>query len=296
VLLERFLLAQQIEEGKAALTLRNYRDWLRPFVEWLGERDAASLAAEDLHAYLAGVFRTFENPYTRFSRVKAIKVLYGRMQRKGMIAENPAREIVTPRLPEEVPYVLQVSQVDALRRACRADTFTGLRNRAMLEVAFDCGLRSIEMRRLLASDVDWKERTLRVQGKARPGHPTPIRHVPFSVTVTRTLRKYLDARSRLPGDVLFVDRHGLALSRRNFCRIIERLRARVGLHTARGSWHDLRHSFTTEMLRSGCSEEHLRRMLGHKDRRMLQRYSHLVTADLRRAHDQHSPADRAFRD
>lgn len=135
-----------------------------------------------------------------------------------------------------------------------------------------------------------------MQGKTRPGRPAPVRHVPFSVTVTRTLRKYLDTRERVPGDALFVDRHGLSLSRRNLCRIIERLRGKAGLVAARGSWHVLRHTFTTEMLRDGCDEEHLRKMLGHKDHRMLQRYSHLVTADLRRAHDRHSPADRLLRE
>ncbi len=112
-----------------------------------------------------------------------------------------------------MPYVLRIDQVDTLRRACSTNTFGGLRNRTVLEVAFDCGLRSVEMRRLLVADIDWQARTLRVQGKARPGRPAPARHVPYSVTVTRTLRKYLDARERFPGDALFVDRHGLPVGR-----------------------------------------------------------------------------------
>lgn len=225
-----------------------------------------------------------------------LKVFYGWLARKDLVLEDPTRAIKTPQATEQVPYVLTVSQVDALRRACRPDTFEGLRNRAMLEVAFDCGLRSVELRRLLVSDIDWRERTLRVHGKARPNRPTPLRHVPFAQVVTRTLKRYLAARCARPGDALFVDARGLPLTRRNLCRIIERLRTKAGLAAARGSWHDLRHAFTTEMLRSGCSEEHLRRMLGHKDRRMLARYSHLLTADLRRAHDHHSPADRLLRE
>jgi site-specific recombinase XerD len=291
-LLERFLLSQQVEEGKAPLTVAGYRYGLRPFLRWCGDRDPLQVTAEDVQAYLAGVYRQFDNVHQRFSRVKALKVFYGWCHRRGLVPDNPARGIRVPQPPEEVPYVLRVDQVDALRRACAAETFEGLRNRAMLEVAFDCGLRSVEMRRLTMADVNWQDRTLTVRGKARPGRPAPVRTVPFSVTVTRTLRRYLDRRQALPGDALFVDRHGLPLTRRNFCKVIERLREKAGLQAARGSWHDLRHSFTTEMLRSGCSEEHLRRMLGHKDRRMLARYAHLVTADLRREHDEHSPADR----
>jgi site-specific recombinase XerD len=120
--------------------------------------------------------------------------------------------------------------------------------------------------------------------------------VPFSSLVTRSLRAYLRKREALPGDALFVDRRGLPLTRRNFVRIMERLRAAAKLRTARGSWHDLRHAFVTEMLRSGADAEHLRRMLGHKDQRMLARYAHLLTADLVRHHDRHSPADRLLRE
>ena len=295
-LLDRFLLAQQVEEAKAPTTVQNYRWWLRPFFLWLGDRDPTGLTGDDVRAHLAGVFREVANPFTRQSRIKALKLFFGWLHRKGLIPENPAVDVKTPQTPAEVPYIMRVDQVDSLRRACKTATFEGLRNRAMLEVAFDCGLRSVEMRRLHLTDIDWRERTLRVEGKGRPGQTAPLRHVPFSVTVTRSLKRYLDARNSIPGDVLFVDQHGLALTRRNMGLIIARLRRRAGLQAARGSWHDLRHAFTTEMLRGGCSEEHLRRMLGHKDRRMLARYSHLLTADLRRAHDQFSPADRLLRE
>jgi integrase/recombinase XerD len=295
-LLDRFLLAQQVEEGKAPTTVQNYRWWLRPFILWVGDRDPLTLTADDVQEHVAGLFREVVNPFTRQSRVKALKLFFAWLHRRKFMPENPAAAIKTPQTPDEVPYILRVDQVDALRRACRTDTFEGIRNRAMLEVAFDCGLRSIELRRLHVSDVDWRERTLRVEGKGRPRKPASVRHVPFSVTVTRTLKRYLDARNDIQGDVLFVDRHGLGLTRRNMGLIIERLRKHADLQAVRGSWHDLRHAFTTEMLRGGCSEEHLRRMLGHKDRRMLQRYSHLLTADLRRAHDQFSPADRLLRD
>jgi integrase/recombinase XerD len=225
-----------------------------------------------------------------------LKVFYGWLARRGLVSEHPTQGITVPRLPDEVPYVLTVAEVDALRRACAANTFEGLRNRTMLEVAFDCGLRSVELRRLLMSNIDWQERTLRVHGKARPGRPAPVRNVPFSQMVARTLKKYLTARACFSSDVLFADKRGLPLTRRNKCQVMERLRAKACLRAIRGSWHDLRHTFATEMLKSGASEEHLRRMLGHKDRRMLARYSHPVTADLVRHHDQHSPADRLLRE
>jgi integrase/recombinase XerD len=213
-----------------------------------------------------------------------------------MTTSNPTLGVKTPRTPEQVPYVLTVADVQALRKACRLNTFEGLRNRTMLDVAFDCGLRSGEIRGLRLGDINWEERTLRAEGKARPGRPAPLRLVPFSTLATRSLRAYLREREGLPGDCLFVDRQGLPLTRRNFVKIMERLRAVAHLKSERGSWHDLRHSFVTEMLRSGANAEHLRRMLGHKDQRMLARYGHLVTADLVRHHDQHSPADRLLRE
>ncbi len=295
-LLARFLLAMQLQEGRAPATLSRLKYALRPFFAFLGEQDALAVTLEDVQDYLAGVWRQFENPHQRFSRVKALKVFYGWAHRTGLMASNPTAAVKTPRTPEQVPYVLTVADVQALRRACRIDTFEGRRNRTMLDVAFDCGLRSGEMRGLRLVDINWEERTLRVEGKARPGRSAPVRLVPFSALVTRSLRAYLREREKLPGDVVFVDRRGLPLTRRNLVLIMERLRARATLRTARGSWHDLRHAFVTEMLRSGANAEHLRRMLGHKDQRMLARYAHLLTTDLVRHHDQHSPADRLLRD
>lgn len=293
--IDRFIISQKVEEGKSELTARNYRMWLKPYLSWLDGRDALSAGPEDVAAYLAAVWAEHENPHTRFSRVKAIKVFYKWATRKGLVASNPAADVRTPRTPMQVPRVIGYDIVEALRRVCGMGTFTGKRDRALLEVAFDCGLRSVELRRLRIPDIDWRERTLRVEGKASDGGAPPVRHVPFATVVTRTLRKYLDARQMLPGDLLFVDRQGLPLTRRSFARIIERLRARARISGVRASWHSMRHAFVTEMLRSGCDEEHLRRMAGWRDRQMLQRYAHLVTADLRRAHDRHSPADRLLR-
>jgi integrase/recombinase XerD len=286
----------QLQEGRAPATLSRLRYALRPFLAHLGDHDALAVTLEDVQSYLASVWRQFENPYQRFSRVKALKVFCAWLHRTGLAASNPTLGVKTPRTPEQVPYVLTVADVQALRKACNLDTFEGLRNRTMLDVAFDCGLRSGEMRGLHFSDINWEERTLRVEGKARPGRPAPVRMVPFSTLATRSLKAYLRDRQPIPGDSLFVDRHGLPLTRRNFVRIMERLRAVAKLKSVRGSWHDLRHAFVTEMLRSGANAEHLRRMLGHKDQRMLARYGHLVTADLVRHHDQHSPADRLLRE
>jgi site-specific recombinase XerD len=286
----------QLQEGRAPATLSRLRYALKPYFAFLGQREALRATPEDIQDYLAGVWRQFENPYQRFSRVKALKVFYGWAHRAVLTDQNPTVNVKTPRTPDQVPYVLTVADVQALRKACRLDTFEGLRNRTMLDVAFDCGLRSGEMRGLRVADINWEERTLRVEGKARPGRPAPVRLVPFSVLATRSLRAYLREREKLPGDVVFADRHGLPLTRRNMVLIMERLRARANLKTARGSWHDLRHAFVTEMLRSGADAEHLRRMLGHRDQRMLARYAHLLTTDLVRHHDRHSPADRLLRE
>jgi site-specific recombinase XerD len=194
-----------------------------------------------------------------------------------------------PRLPEEVGYVPPMSEVQALLRACRRDTCEGRRDHTLVMLAFDTGLRANELRTLHLADVNEQERVLRVGGKARPGQPPAVRYVPLSPAGLRALHAYLNVRARIPGDVLFCDRHGLQLPRRSFCAIIERLRRRARI-TTKLSWHSLRRAFTTESLRAGCPEEILRRILGHKDLRMLARYTALHTSDLVRFHDQVSPS------
>ena len=193
-----------------------------------------------------------------------------------------------PRLPEQVGYVPTLLEVKSLLHTCRPDQFAGLRDYTLVMLAFDAGLRANELRTLTRGDVDDHDRVVRVCGKARPGKPSAVRYVPLSVAGLRALHAYLKVRGRIPGDVLFCNRHGQMLPRRAFCAIIERLRRRAHI-TTKLSWHSLRRAFTTEALRAGCPEEILRRMLGHKDLRMLARYTALQTSDLVRFHDATAP-------
>ncbi len=288
---DRFLLSMQVEEGRAPLTLTGYRYGLAPFIRWLGDRPPEEATADDVRSYLAAVWAEFENPHTRFSRVKAVKKLCSWMRRAGLAREDAAAGVRTPRCPEQVDLVSDVRTVDALRRSCGM-SLEGLRDRAMLEVAFGCGLRSVEIRRMALADVDWRERVMTVRGKARPGLPAPVRLVPFGVSVTRTLKRWVEARKGLGGDALFCDARGLPITRRAFVAVMQRMARRAGVEA---TWHGMRHMFVTEALRGGYHEEELRRVCGHKDRRMLARYAHLVTADLRRVHDAFNPADRLLR-
>ena len=124
----------QLEEGKAPLTLQGYRYGLRPFLRCWGQGPPLR-RSWGVQEHLAGVWRQFEKPHTRFSRVKVLKVFYGWLAGKGLVSVDPTIGITIPRLPDEVPYVLTVAEVDALRRACGGNTFEGLGNRTMLPCA-----------------------------------------------------------------------------------------------------------------------------------------------------------------
>jgi len=285
-LLDAFLLSQQVEEGKAPVTLRNYRYALLPFLAWCGEREPRTLTSEDLQAYLAHVHRLLPNPFSRFGRIKPLKVFYAWLERKGLTSANPTASVRLPRLPETVGPTPTLQQVKALIQACPTTTMEGLRNRALILVALDTGLRANELRTLRLPDLNFSERLARVTGKARPGQAPSARSVPLSPGSLRTLRAYLAARRDVPGDVLFCDRSGNQLTRRGFGEVLERLRERARVSV---TWHGLRRTFTTEALRAGCPEDILRRILGHKDLRMLQRYAAVQTADLVRFHDLTAP-------
>jgi integrase/recombinase XerD len=192
-----------------------------------------------------------------------------------------------PRLPEDVGPTPTVTDVTALLRACgRRKGFEGVRNAALVMVALDTGARANELRTLRMDDLNTADRVVRLTGKARPGQPPAVRFAPLSPGTLKKVRTYLGARRDIPGDVLFCDRHGLMLSRRGFCEVMERLRARAGVAA---TWHGIRRAFLTESLRAGCPEEVLRRIAGHRDTRMLRRYAALRTCDLVRFHDRSTP-------
>ena len=199
-----------------------------------------------------------------------------------MLPETPLRGF-TMRTPKTLPGVPTEDELRAVLAAC-PETLEGVRNRAILLVLADSGLRAGEVLRLLVEDWRPSDRGLFVRaGKGRKDRVSFI-----GSTTTRALKTWL-ARHAAPSSeaVLFCDRPGRPLKNRRLVQILHRLSTNAGLsHHRRLHPHALRHFATKSWLRGGAGLDEVRRLLGHESLSTTLRYSSLVGADLQRAHRQ----------
>lgn len=213
--------------------------------------------------------------------MSGVKSFYGYLFSESLIADNPTTLLEVPKLGRHLPSVLSVQEIDALKNAVDVSKTEGQRNRAMIEVAYSCGLRVSELVGLKISDIYADEGFIKVEGKG-----SKQRLVPISQTALHDIRLYLLDRNALPtikkesADVLFLNRRGGMLTRQMFFTILKQCALQAGIKTVI-SPHTLRHSFATHLLEGGANLRVIQEMLGHSNIQTTEIYTHVGTQYLR---------------
>ncbi len=286
-LLLDFLGYLEIERGLSRNTLEAYRSDLQQFGEFLTRRglSALELTPGELAEFISELAEGREGraavaPATLQRKVACLRSFYRYLRREQVIDHDPARELRAPRAPARLPHVLSRDEVTRLLAQPRGASPTAIRDRALLETMYACGLRASEAIALELSDLDLEVGVLRARGKG-----AKERLVPVGSQAIHGLRAYLlGARPRLVGLAdekhVFVNRRGSALSRQGLYKIVQRHARSAGLER-RMSPHTLRHTFATHLLAGGCDLRSLQEMLGHADIATTQIYTHLSVERLR---------------
>jgi integrase/recombinase XerD len=288
--LDRFLDALWIEDGLAANTLAAYRRDLTLFATWLAAERGAPLEATtevDLLAYAAarhaGSKATSAN-----RRLTVFKRFFRWALRERLVEADPTLRLRNAKQALRVPKSLSEAQVEALLGAPDTDKALGLRDRAMLELLYACGLRVSELVTLKTVQVGLAEGVLRVTGKGGKE-----RLVPFGEEAHGWLTRYLaDARGAIlagqASDALFVTARGGAMTRQMFWRLIKAHALKAGIDVAL-SPHTLRHAFATHLLNHGADLRAVQMLLGHADISTTTIYTHVARERLRALHAAHHP-------
>jgi site-specific recombinase XerD len=266
--------------GAAERTRRAYAVDLGQFVEWAGERGPGELRHRDVRRYAAGLSSEGAAPATVARKLAAIRGLYGFLVRTERASANPAELVSSPKRAEKLPQVLTTEQMRSLLERIPARTPLELRDRAMLELAYSCGLRCEEIVNLDVGALDFETEQLRVLGKG-----SKERLLPVGEPAQRALRSYLDrGRHALAHDpretALFLSKSGRRLSNSDVTR-------RLGLWTREAalatgvSPHSLRHSFATHLLEGGADLRTIQELLGHASISTTQIYTRVDAARLR---------------
>ena len=228
---------------------------------------------------------------TQMQRLLPLVQFCSWLRREGRIAQNPAADLVMPRPDRRLPEAtLSADEMVAVLAAPDVTRPLGLRDRAVLEVFYSCGLRRAELIGLLVRDIDLDRGTVFV----RSGKGAKDRFVPIGERALFWVRLYTGtARLALlagrPSEHLFISSAGTALCPDWLCRQVRRYLAAAGIHK-RGSCHLLRHTVATLMLEGGADIRYVAEMLGHASLETTQRYTHVSIDRLRTVHATTHPA------
>jgi tyrosine recombinase XerC len=276
--------------GVSHNTVRAYRSDLGELAAWAGERsrEPAALAYRDLRAYAAALSDRGLARSSTARKLTAIRSFHGHLVRSGQAEQNPAELLPTPKAHSKLPRVLGPDEVAKLLDRIPATTPLEVRDRALFELTYSCGLRAEEIVNLDLASVDFDSESLRVHGK---GSKTRI--VPIGELAQRAVERYVErARPTLASGreepALFLSRRGRRLSTSDIRRRLA-LWVREAAVAGHISPHTLRHSFATHLLEGGADLRSIQELLGHSSVSTTQVYTRVEPSRLRREYARSHP-------
>jgi integrase/recombinase XerD len=285
-----FLAYLEFERGLSRNTLEAYRSDLLQYGAYLVRHgvDAEDAQHKDLTGFLTELAtgadgRPAVAPATVQRKAACLRSFYRHLRREGILEGDPTAELRAPRKSQKLPQVLTRDEIARLLAVPSGTQPAALRDRALLELMYACGLRASEAIDLDVRDVDLKAGVLRARGKG-----AKERIVPIGREAIVAMRAYLEhARPVLTAGPeeprLFVNQRGSGLTRQGLYKIVQGHARTAGLD-GRMSPHTLRHTFATHLLAGGCDLRSLQEMLGHADVATTQIYTHLSAERLKDAY------------
>jgi integrase/recombinase XerC len=290
-----FLRHLKQEKNVSPHTERSYLSDLEQFFDFLGITDLASVDHQLLRRFVAELMKHGMRRATIARKLSSLRAFFKYLTREGLVKENPARLVSTPRREKLLPKVLTVDDalrlMEAPRREKIEDQGQALRDSAVLETLYSTGVRASELVGMNRGDIDRNDRLIRVRGKGRKE-----RVVPVGRKALEAIGEYLNARRvAADADAVFIGPSGKRLTARTVQRILEKYRKKTGLAQA-ASPHTLRHSFATHLLESGADLRAIQELLGHASLSTTQRYTHLNLDSLMAAYDKAHPRAKRRKD
>jgi len=295
-LLLDFLAYIDLELNLSSNTISAYRQDLKEFCDFLDQKNRPSLTETkdaEILEFIISLRKQGISARSTARKMSAVKHLFRFLLAARIIANDPTRPLESPRLLRALPHVLSKNQVEQLIEAASGDGILSIRDRAILELWYACGLRISEISHLRLGDVIIEIDVIRVRGKG-----DKERLVPFGSFAKKALIAYLrDSRPQLVRDnsydVLFVSRKGGKLSRMGLWGIFEKYVKKAGI-TNPITPHILRHSCATHMVEGGADIRTVMEFLGHADITTTQIYTHLDQKYLKEVHKRCHPRERKY--
>jgi integrase/recombinase XerD len=285
-LISEYLGHLSVERGASTHTVAAYGHDLADYEAFLitrGVTDLCAVSRDDVTAFVAAIRARGLAPSTVERRVSAVKGFHKFLVREGLTENHPTARVPLPKVPQRLPEAISIADIDRLLSQPFPDGPAGLRDRAILETLYGCGLRVSELTGLDTTDLDLSEGFVRVFGKGGKERLAPIAGLAAHAldAYLRNGRPFLRPKGSLrgvDGSAVFLNVRGGRISRQAVFEMVRRYGARVGLELHP---HTLRHSFATHLLEGGADLRALQEMLGHADISTTQIYTHVDRRHIR---------------
>jgi integrase/recombinase XerC len=262
------------EKNYSEHTIRAYQRDIEVFIDFLNDNNIAEIDSNVVSYYIAFLLKYGFDKNTVARKLSSLKSFFKTLKKMGLISENPADVIKTPKKKKHLPGFLTYEQVEESLK------IEDPRDSAIMEVLYSCGLRASELTGLNIDDVDLHQEEMRVMGKGGKE-----RILPLGRRAREAVLKYMRCRKSHEGDrgvkePLFLNYRGRRLTTRSLQRIVRKHLLRVARSSGTNP-HILRHSFATHLLERGADLRAVQELLGHASLSTVQIYTHLTTKHLK---------------
>ncbi len=281
-LLNQFLLYLVMEKNYSPHTLRAYQNDIKEFLAFLKDLGKEEFSRREIRLFLQKKGQHCKKS-TIGRKISALRSYYRFLISRLDGRENPFEAIQSPKKEKKIPFWLTEEEIVRLLEAPDIDTPLGLRDRAILETLYGCGLRASEVVGLDIKDVDICSQKLMVRGKGRKE-----RVVPFASETAYWIEKYLEVRPESGSRALFLNNRKDRLTTRSIQRIIQKHAQKAGI-SSHVTPHTLRHSYATHLLHRGMGLREVQELLGHASIGATQIYTHVGGEELKKAYLEFHP-------
>lgn len=280
----------RLERNLSPNTIEAYRNDLAHLEAFMMRNDLKleDVTLEQLHTFAASLHEYGITPRSQARVLSGVRSFFRFLVLDGVVESDPTELLEWPSLPEHLPVVLTLEEIDRIEDSIDLSKAEGARNRVIIEVLFSCGLRVSELVNMKLSDLYLEDRVLLVRGKGNKE-----RLVPVSNKAIADLKRWFFDRNLMkikPGedDYVFLNRRGAHLTRTMILIMVKRQAEEAGIKKTI-SPHTFRHSFATALLQGGADLRSIQAMLGHEKIDTTLVYTHISNEQLRKAILEHHP-------
>jgi integrase/recombinase XerC len=271
-------------------TIKAYTSDLGNFSAYLGSRNWRSIDHLTIRGFLSHLYQRDLSKTSVARALAAVRSLYKWLAQEGLVEQNPAALVSTPKLPKKLPRVPTIEEMNTVLDGQMPETAAfPERDRIMFELLYGCGIRNSELIGINLDDIRLSSEAILIRGKGKKE-----RYVPFGDSVKTALAAYLPVRQQLLAErkkntsALLINQRGGRLTTRSVGRIIKKIAIAKGLSPDVHP-HTLRHAFGTHMLEEGADLRSIQEMLGHERLSTTQRYTQLSMKHVLEVYDQTHP-------